>query len=266
VSADESAPENELGPLGRFAFNAVFWPYLALSSVVLFFPALGLFLATAAFDKKRRILGRFTAEWGAHYIERAPYARVNVSGREHVDPNRTVIYVSNHQSLADTLAVFSVRAPALWVSKIEVFYAPFLGWNMSLNRFIPLKRGHLPSIMRMYRTCLRRIAEGHSLLVFPEGTRSRDGNLRPFFRGAFALAARTRVPIVPIVLEGTGDLLKKNTVGISPTTVDLVVLPAIDPAVVDYDSRKLRDHVRDVMAEELERLRERRARATISAQ
>ena len=265
---DEHAPRSDpaprsdhrrIGALGSVAFSAVFWPYLVASSMVLFVPALGIFLATAAFDKKRRLLSRFTAEWGAHYLERAPFASVHVTGRENVDPNRTLIYVSNHQSMSDTLAVFSVRAPALWVSKIENFYAPFLGWNMALNGFIPLKRGHLPSIMRMFRRCLARLREGHSLLVFPEGTRSLDGNLRHFYRGAFALATRANVSIVPIVLEGTGELLRKGSAAIEPTRVDVTILPAIDPAVVGHDSRKLRDHVSAVMAAELVRLRAARA-------
>lgn len=236
------------------AFSAGFWPYLAGSSIVLFFPALGIFLATVAFDPKRRLLSRFTAEWGAHYLEKAPFAGVEVTGREHVNVG-PAIYVSNHQSMSDTLALFSVRAEALWVSKVENFYAPFLGWNMLLNGFIPLKRGKLPSIMRMFRTCLRRLAEGHSLVVFPEGTRSEDGNLRSFYRGAFALSTRSKVPIVPIVMEGTKGLLKKGSALIEPQRVRVTVLPAIDPSVVNYDSRKLRDLVREKMAVELARLR-----------
>lgn len=236
------------------AFSAGFWPYLAGSSIILFFPALGIYLATVAFDPKRRLLSRFTAEWGAHYLEKAPFAGVEVTGREYVNTG-PAIYVSNHQSMSDTLALFSVRAEALWVSKVENFYAPFLGWNMLLNGFIPLKRGKLPSIMRMFRTCLQRLKEGHSLVVFPEGTRSLDGNLRSFYRGAFALSARSRVPIVPIVMEGTKGLLRKGSALIEPQRVRVTVLPPVDPSIVNYDSRRLRDLVREQMAAELARLR-----------
>src|SRR4051812_25331433 len=107
-SVEPAPPRTErLGRVGKAVFTAFFWPYLASSCAVLFGPAFLIFLATAPFDRKRRLLGKFTAEWGAHYLERAPYASVTVRGREHVDPNRTVIYVSNHQSMVDTLAVFS---------------------------------------------------------------------------------------------------------------------------------------------------------------
>lgn len=247
--------ERGLGVLGSTAYSAVFWSYLMGSSVVLFGPALGLFLATAPFDKRRRLLARYTAEWGAHYLERAPFAGVTVVGRERIDPDRPAVYVANHQSMADTLAVFSARIPAKWVSKVENFYAPFLGWNMLLNGYIPLKRGNMPSIMRMFRTCLARLGEGHSLIVFPEGTRSEDGNLRHFFRGAFALAARARVPVVPLVLDGTAEILRKGSARITPRKVTLSVLEPIDPAVVAYDSHALSRLVKETMANELARMR-----------
>ncbi len=257
--AEPTPPNDEaLGPIGSAAYSALFWPYLLGSSVVLFAPALGIFLATAPFDRRRRLLAKYTAEWGAHYLERAPFAGVEVLGRERIDPERTAIYVANHQSMVDTLAVFSARIPALWVSKVENFYAPFLGWNMALNRYIPLKRGYMPSIMRMFRTCLARLAQGYSLIVFPEGTRSLDGNLRHFFRGAFALATRANVPIVPLVLDGTGDILKKGSVRITPRKVLVSILEPIHPETVGHDSRKLSEVVKRTMADELATLRARR--------
>ena len=263
MSPGSAAPEGQnIGLAGAAAFSAVFWPYRFGSSAVLVAPAVGIFLATAPFDSRRRLLGRFTAEWGAHYLERAPFAKVEVFGREKVDELRPAIYVANHQSMSDTLALFSARIPALWVSKVENFYAPFLGWNMALNRFIPVKRGHLPSIMRMYRTCIRRLSEGHSLVVFPEGTRSDDGNLRHFFRGAFSLSVRANVPIVPVVLDGTGDLLKKGSMLITPCGVRVSILDPIDPASANHDSNELRERVKSTMAAELVRLREARKRGT----
>lgn len=253
--ASEASPSGPLSRGGELVFTSIFWPYLVTTSAILFAPALGIWLATLPFDPKKRVLARFTAEWAAHYLERAPFAGVTVSGQENLIRDRPVVFVSNHQSMVDTLALFSLRVPALWVSKVENFYAPFIGWNMVLNRYVALKRGHMPSIMRTFRTCLSRIAEGHSLIIFPEGTRSLDGDLRHFFRGAFALAARTRVPIVPIVLDGTGGILKKGTAVISPRPVRIHVLPAVDPADFAFDSHALREHVKARMAAELVRMR-----------
>jgi 1-acyl-sn-glycerol-3-phosphate acyltransferase len=142
------------------------------------------------------------------------------------------------------------------VSKVENFYAPFLGWNMVLNRYVALKRGHLPSIMRMVRRCNAVLRGGESLFVFPEGTRSPDGNLLPFYRGAFRIAARNRVPIVPLLLVGTGDVLPKGRFQIIPRHVRVRILDPIDPASVGNDHKRLHDAVRARMIEEQARMRE----------
>jgi len=252
--ADERVDHCALGPLGLALYNALYWPYMLVSCSVLFFPALLLWLLTF-WDPKRRWLAKYTSIWGAHYLAWAPFASVRVEGLEHADPERPCVYVVNHQSMVDILAVFATRLPYLWVSKVENFYVPFLGWNMWLNGYVPLKRGFLPSILRMVRSCLKKLAEGHSLCVFPEGTRSPDGNLIDFYRGAFWVATKCRVPIVPIIVEGTGAILPKKTLQIRPQQTLVRVLPPIEPASVGYDDRKLRDAVRARMADELSAIR-----------
>jgi 1-acyl-sn-glycerol-3-phosphate acyltransferase len=126
---------------------------------------------------------------------------------------------------------------------------------MWLNGYVPLKRGFLPSILRMVRSCLKKLDAGHSLCVFPEGTRSPDGNLIDFYRGAFWVATKRRVPIVPIIVEGTGAILRKKGLQIRPQPTLVRVLPAIHPEQVGMDDRKLRDLVRARMAEELSSIR-----------
>jgi 1-acyl-sn-glycerol-3-phosphate acyltransferase len=243
-----------LRPLGLLLYNLIYWPYLLVSCTALFFPA-GLLWALTFWDPRRRWLAKYTSIWGAHYLAWAPFASVRVEGLEHANPERPCVYVVNHQSMVDILAVFATRLPYLWVSKVENFYAPFLGWNMWLNGYVPLKRGYLPSILRMVRSCLKHLSAGHSLCVFPEGTRSSDGNLIDFYRGAFWVATKKRVPIVPIVIEGTGAILRKKSMLIRPQPTLVRVLPAIDPADVGYDDRKLRDVVRARMADELAAIR-----------
>lgn len=255
VSPKDASPgEGGLSPLGLYAFNAAFWPYLVASTAAAFVPVVGIWATTLPFDRQKNLLRRFTEEWGAHYLERAPFAGVTVEGREHVDPSRPVVYVSNHQSMVDILAIMSARLPALWVSKVENFYAPVLGLNMYLNGYIPVRRGYLPSIMTMMRRCLARLDEGRSLIVFPEGTRTEDGKLRHFFRGAFFLATRARVPVVPICLDGTGEVLRKGSMMVRPRRVTVRILPPIEPGAHGFDSRRLRDATRETMANELERM------------
>lgn len=253
--ADLRVDQCRLGPLGLGLFNALYWPYLLVSCTLLFFPALFLWLVTF-WDPKRRWLAAFTSVWGAHYLAWAPFASVRVEGLEHADASRPCVYVVNHQSMVDILAVFATHLPYKWVSKVENFYAPFLGWNMWLNGYVPLKRGYAPSILRMVRSCLKKLDAGHSLCVFPEGTRSKDGNLIDFYRGAFWVATRKRVPVVPIIVEGTGAILRKKSLQIRPQPTLVRVLPPIEPAEVGYDDRKLRDLVRARMARELVAIRQ----------
>jgi len=96
------------------------------------------------------------------------------------------------------------------VSKAEMFRIPAIGWNMRLNRYVKLRRGDKNSIRQMMETCRKTLAEGSSLMIFPEGTRSPDGRLRAFKPGAFQLALEARVPILPIVISGTADALPKH--------------------------------------------------------
>jgi 1-acyl-sn-glycerol-3-phosphate acyltransferase len=95
------------------------------------------------------------------------------------------------------------------VSKLEIFRVPLIGWNMVLNRYIKLKRGDKESAEKMLRECEMRLDEGSSIFMFPEGTRSPDGEVRTFKLGSFQLAKKMKVPILPIVISGTNRALPK---------------------------------------------------------
>lgn len=187
-----------------------FWIFLAVSSVLLFPVAVLIWAATALFDRKLIALHRFTCFWGSLYTWLNPAWPVQVTGREKIRPGVAYVMVANHQSLLDILVLFRLFRHFKWVSKIENFRIPFIGWNMSLNRYIKLRRGDRESSAKMMQACEQALAGGNSIMMFPEGTRSLDGRLRPFKPGAFALAQRMGVPVLPIVLEGTGNALPKR--------------------------------------------------------
>ncbi len=266
--SDAGAEHDRSGPVRRreapgalvvVVYNLLYWPYLLGTCAILFVPALLLFLGTFLWDKNLRILHRYTTAWGAHYLTWAPLVDVVVEGKERLEPGRSYVYVSNHQSMVDILAVFTTGLDFKWVSKVENFFVPFIGWNMILNRYISLRRGHKPSIIRMYRTCDAWIAAGLSVFMFPEGTRSPDGEMKEFFQGAFKISAKNEVPIVPIVIEGTGQILPKGRFRIIPHPVTVRILEPIDPAVVGHDADRLHDLVRARMVDEQNRMRGRAA-------
>jgi 1-acyl-sn-glycerol-3-phosphate acyltransferase len=196
-------------PLRRL-LSTLFWTFLVTSSFVMFPIALLIWAVTLPFDRRKRLLHQFTCFWASLYTWFNPAWRVRVEGREKIRPEATYLMVANHQSLLDILVLFRIFAHFKWLSKIENFRVPLIGWNMSLNRYIKLKRGDPASIRRMFESCRRTLREGSSIMVFPEGTRSPDGRMRDFKTGAFELAKSTQTPILPIVLDGTANALPKR--------------------------------------------------------
>ena len=194
----------------RRSLSLLFWVFLTASSILLFPVAVVIWALTAPFDRRLFLLHRFTCFWASLYTWLNPAWPVTVEGREKIRDDRAYVMVVNHQSLLDILVVFRIFRHFKWVSKIENFRIPCIGWNMRLNRYIELRRGDRESVVQMMEACERTIAEGSSIMMFPEGTRSIDGRLRAFKSGAFQIALSTRTPLLPIVLEGTGDALPKR--------------------------------------------------------
>jgi len=196
--------------VARRALSLLFWTFIVVSSILLFPIALVVWVGTALFDRRKVLLHRFTCFWASLYTWLNPAWRVTVEGREKIRRGAAYVMVANHQSLLDILVLFRLFVHFKWVSKIENFRVPFIGWNMSLNRYIKLRRGSRESVASMMRACERTLAQGNSIMMFPEGTRSPDGQLRAFKPGAFTLAQQGRVPILPIVIEGTAEALPKR--------------------------------------------------------
>ena len=253
--------------------STVFWLFLVVSSVLLFPIALLVFLVTAPFDRRRRILHLFTCFWASLYTWLNPAWPLTIEGREKWRDDRVYIAVANHLSLLDILVLFRLFKHFKWVSKIENFRVPFIGWNMRLNGYIPLVRGDSASARKMMEGCRKTLAEGNSIMMFPEGTRSKDGRLRPFKSGAFRLALDCRVPILPIVIEGTGDALPKaGYVLRGRHPIRIRILDPIEPESYEGETvESLTRRVHDLFLKELgqreeEAQAEHRSRASGSSQ
>lgn len=233
--------------------STVFWLFLVVSSLLLFPVALLIWAATVLFDKRLVVLHQFTCFWASLYSWLNPVWRVQVEGREKIDPKVAYVMVANHQSLLDILVLFRLFVHFKWVSKIENFRVICIGWNMSLNRYIKLRRGDKESVEQMMAACEQTLREGSSIMMFPEGTRSADGRLKAFKHGAFTLAQRVGVPILPIVVEGTAAALpKRGFVLQGRHAIRIRVLDAIPYArVASLSVDALTEHVRSIIAAEL---------------
>jgi 1-acyl-sn-glycerol-3-phosphate acyltransferase len=200
-------------PMVRTALHTtLFWTYVVLLLPPLFVVATLVLAVTLPFDKNRRILHYYTSFWCGHNVRLNPMWRLSVEGREHLDPNKAYVLCSNHQSAGDIPVLFNIYFPFKWVSKRTNFFVPFIGWAMYLNQYVGLVRGDVRSVARMMGECRRWLARGVSIMMFPEGTRSRTGALLPFKPGPFRLAISAKVPVVPIVLDGTLEALPPGLV------------------------------------------------------
>lgn len=145
-----------------------------------------------------------------------------VVGRERLAPGTTYVLMSNHQSVFDIFALFrGVDHPLRMVAKRVLFWIPILGWSMWMCGFIPIDRSNRESAIRSLDRAARRIRSGVSVLVFPEGTRSRDGTLQPFKKGGFMLALKAGVPVVPVVVLGTDAIMEKGSLRVGRAEVEV---------------------------------------------
>jgi 1-acyl-sn-glycerol-3-phosphate acyltransferase len=220
---------------------------------VLFPVAALIWAVTVPFDRRLRALHAFTCFWASLYTLLNPAWPVSIEGREKLRSEPAAVMVANHLSLLDILVLFRTFTHFKWVSKIENFRIPFIGWNMSLNRYIKLKRGDRDSVVRMLEACERALRAGSSIMMFPEGTRSTTGRMRAFKPGAFELALRTRSPVQPIVIRGTGDALpKRGFVLQGRHAIRITVLDPIPPeSFAHLSAEALMESVRARMAVEL---------------
>ncbi len=237
----------------RRVFSTLFWAFVSVSSILLFPIAAVIRVVTGPFDRRLVLLHRFTCFWASLYTWFNPAWQVTVEGRDKIQRGTTYVMVANHLSLIDILVLFRLFRHFKWVSKIENFKVPFIGWNMRLNRYIELRRGDRASVKQMLQACERTIGEGSSIMMFPEGTRSTSGRMRPFKPGAFEIARKTGTPVLPIVISGTADALpKRGFVLQGRHPISIRVLDPIPPEqYADMSVDELSDHVRNLIAAEL---------------
>jgi len=234
----------------------LFISFVFTTSAVFFLIAAIIWLATYFFDPRLWLLHQFTCFWASLYIWIFPPWQVTITGREKIDKDKTYVIVSNHQSLVDILVAFTLFTHFKWVSKAEIFQVPLIGWNMTLNQYVRLKRGRKTSIKQMYSACERHIKRGSSVYLFPEGTRSTTGKMREFKEGAFVLAKRQSVPILPIVINGSKNAVPKNSLNFHGHTnvhveiLDEIPVESYDETTVSQLTQKVRELIRSKVDEE----------------
>ena len=178
------------------------------------------------------------ARWWCRLIAWSIFARITIHGTEHVHADHAYVYMANHSSLIDTPALFAyLPHPFRIMAKRELFYIPFMGWHLWTAGHFPIDRRNARRTVRSIRRVIDGVRAGRSLAVFPEGTRTRDGQLQEFKQGAFKIALKAGVPIVPVAIRGTFTLLPRTTLAPKPGRVDVILSPPIETQ--DYDEANL---------------------------
>ncbi len=180
--------------------------------------------------------------------------RVNVEGLENVDLGQAYVYMANHQSMYDILALLGyLPVQFRWLAKIELFRIPVFGHAMSRAGYIEIDRSNRRAAFKSIDRAAKKIQKGASVIIFPEGSRSKDGNIKPFKKGGFVLALKSKRPIVPVTILGSRSILPKGSLKIQPGKILVRVHPPIETAGFTTKTiTELMEAVRSVIAEDIE--------------
>ena len=173
---------------------------------------------------QRRIPLRMASRLWAPGLLVGAGAKLRVGGHEHVDFSKPHVFVANHQSMIDICALFrTLPVPIRFVIKQELAKVPFIGWYARAMGMVFIERGHARDAAVRLHGVVSLVRAGESLCAFPEGTRSRDGSVKPFKGGAFQVALLAGVPIVPIAIRGSGVVLPASGFRVRPGTIDVCI-------------------------------------------
>lgn len=226
------------------------WAWAAAVSVVIlgFLYVGAIWLVTAPFDRGRYHAGRAFRQLAVTAVKLNPLWHFETDGQPPADPRHPYVAVSNHESYADIFLISHFPWEMKWLSKDTIFKIPIMGWMMRMAKDIPIKRGKRESVVSALQGCRDRLGRRVSVMIFPEGTRSRTEEMLPFKDGAFKLAIEAGVPILPIAVAGTRYCMAKGSFAFRRARAKARVLPPIPTTgLTSADIAALRDRTRDVI-------------------
>ncbi len=238
--------------------SVVYYLFLILLCTVFMILSAAALVLCWPFDKGRRVVHELSRVLVRIFFFVPLRWRQTVQGLEHIDQRKQYVIVLNHNTVIDIPALYYVPLNFRWVSKREVFKTPFFGQYLILHGDICIDRGRAAEAMeQLLRKGKSWIARGASIAVFPEGTRSKDGEIHRFKAGAFSLAKEAGVAILPVVLDGTRTLIRRNLAFNWGNRITLRVLPSVSAErVASTDVHALADEVHDAMCDALAQMRD----------
>ena len=209
------------------------------------------------FDKKRFVVHKLSKWLTDSFFGFGLVMKRKVEGIENLDPKGTYVMVLNHNSMVDILSIYNLPLVFKWVSKKEVYRIPIVGRLLLAHGDIVINRASTKEAMQLVHTRGKEwLAKGASVAIFPEGTRSKDGEIHNFKAGAFILAKDAEVPILPIVLEGTDRVARKGFFMNWSNRITIKILPPVSKQdVVGRPIKEVMAEVHDSMVNALAEIR-----------
>ena len=209
------------------------------------------------FDKKRFVVHKLSKWLTDSFFGFGLVMKRKVEGLENLDPKGTYVMVLNHNSMVDILSIYNLPLVFKWVSKREVYRIPIVGRLLLAHGDIVINRASTKEAMQLVHTRGKQwLAKGASVAIFPEGTRSKDGEIHNFKAGAFILAKDAEVPILPIVLDGTDRVFRKGFFMNWSNRITIKILPPISKEdVVERPIKEVMAEVHDNMVNALAEIR-----------
>lgn len=179
--------------------------------------------------------------------------KLRIIGAENLPAEGPAIYASNHQSNFDIPILYAgLPIQFRWLAKQELFKIPLFGAAMKHCGYIPIDRSNRRKAMESLEMATQKIKDGASVIIFPEGTRTADGMVQPFKKGTLLLAAKARVPVVPITIKGSFQVQSKNSLKITPGPLELVISkPLATDSMKARDIETLTEQIHDIIATNL---------------
>jgi len=213
-------------------------------------------IATTPFDKGRYATGYTFRRLCVLHQWLNPMWKFKTSGQLPANKRNPYVMVSNHESFVDMLLLSHLKMEMKYLSKESILRIPLVGWMMKMSGDVSLLRGDRSSGAAALIVCEKWLKRKMSVMIFPEGTRSFDGEMRSFKDGAFVLAIRTQTPMLPVVVHGTRSALRKSDWRMGDTKAEVRVLEIIETTGMTLnDVPALRERVRDVMIAEIAKMR-----------
>ncbi len=222
---------------------------LALFTVVIFLVFTTVWLLTVLFDRNRTVCHRLSRFWSKMIYRLCPWWKVRVTGLENVIYGRPYVVVSNHQAMLDIPLLYVLPFDFKWVSKREVYKIPIFGWVLWMHGDVAIERGGTASAKAMLAKCEAYLKRGVSVVMFPEGTRTKTGRVNAFKEGAMILAQQSGADILPVVIDGTFDAFGKGGIAAPHTFQVRILAPIGTDEISRASTRELRDTLNTLMCD-----------------